>query len=121
MLTQPHVITGHPSCIELVAESINLLPVGFAPWLVVSRGEILHGRTRALLEEVFGCRVDNYSNCDEIGNIAWDGGGSPVLAVWETGSSRFLAIGDSNFLDEYVGADGNLTLGVNMVDWLSAN
>jgi len=72
MRTRPHVITGHPSCIEVVAELISRRPAGFAPQLVACRGEILHKRTRALLQEAFGCRVVNYYSCDEIGNIAWE-------------------------------------------------
>jgi len=72
MQTHPNVITGHPSCMELVAESLNGLPSRFAPDLVVSRGEILYDKTRALLERAFGCRVMNYYSCDEIGNIAWE-------------------------------------------------
>lgn len=72
MRTRPHVITGHPSCIEVVAELISQRPSEFAPQLVVCRGEILHKRTRTLLQEAFGCRVVNYYSCDEIGNIAWE-------------------------------------------------
>ncbi|MCK5245883.1 hypothetical protein KAR02_03250, partial [Candidatus Bipolaricaulota bacterium] len=72
MKTRPHVITGHPSCIEVVAELVSQRPAGFAPHLVVCRGEILHKRTRVLLQEAFGCRVVNYYSCDEIGNIAWE-------------------------------------------------
>ena len=70
--TRPNVITGHPSCMELVAESLNGLPSSFKPDLVVSRGEILYDKTRVLLEQTFGCRVANYYSCDEIGNIAWE-------------------------------------------------
>lgn len=72
MRTRPHVITGHPSCIQVVAEIVSQRPTGFAPHVVVCRGEILHKRTRALLQEAFGCRVVNYYSCDEIGNIAWE-------------------------------------------------
>ena len=72
LLTKPHIITGHPSCIEVVIERVRTLPAGFAPRLVVCRGEILHERTRALFRETLGCRVVDYYSCDEIGNIAWE-------------------------------------------------
>ena len=68
----PQVITGHPSCIEAVAEALDHRPAGFAPRLVVCRGELLRDRTRALLRERLGCKVVDYYSCDEIGNIAWE-------------------------------------------------
>lgn len=69
---RPHVITGHPSCLELVAEDLHTRPRGFAPRLVVCRGELLSDSTRSKLRESFGCKVVDYYNCDEVGNIAWE-------------------------------------------------
>lgn len=69
---RPHVITGHPSCLELVAEEVHSRPPGFAPRLVVCRGELLSDSTRSLLRENFGCKTVDYYSCDEVGNIAWE-------------------------------------------------
>ena len=72
--TRPQVITGHPTCLEAVAEAIERS--GRQGWLgtrlVVCRGEMLTPRTRALLERAFACRVSDFYNCEEIGNIAWE-------------------------------------------------
>ena len=72
--TRPQVITGHPSCLETVAEAIE--QSGRQRWsgtrLVVCRGEMLTPRTRVLLERAFACRVSDFYNCEEIGNIAWE-------------------------------------------------
>lgn len=69
---RPHVITGHPSCLESVAEKLHRRPPGFAPRLVVCRGELLRDSTRSMLRETFGCKIVDYYSCDEIGNIAWE-------------------------------------------------
>ena len=69
---RPHVITGHPSCLELVAEELHTRPPGFAPRLVVCRGELLNDSTRSMLRETFGCKTVDYYSCDEIGSIAWE-------------------------------------------------
>lgn len=69
---RPHVITGHPSCLELVAEEIHGRLPGFAPRLVVCRGELLSDNTRSTLQESFGCKTVDYYSCDEVGNIAWE-------------------------------------------------
>lgn len=68
----PDVITGMPSCLELLAERLRGRGKPHQPLLVVSRGEQLHTPTRKLLAEVFGCRVVDYYNCEEVGNIAWE-------------------------------------------------
>jgi len=69
---RPHVITGHPSCLELVAEEIHGRSPGFAPRLVVCRGELLSDNRRSTLQESFGCKIVDYYSCDEVGNIAWE-------------------------------------------------
>jgi len=69
----PDVITGMPSCLELLAERLHERgETPHQPLLVVSRGEQLHTAARKLLAEVFGCRVVDYYNCEEVGNIAWE-------------------------------------------------
>ena len=70
----PQVITGHPSCLELIAEALRDSATAHAihPRLVVPRGELLQPNTRTLLAEVFQCRVADYYNCEEVGNVAWE-------------------------------------------------
>lgn len=72
--TRPQVITGHPSCLETVAEVIESIGIegGLDTRLVVCRGEMLATPTRALLERAFACRVSDFYNCEEIGNVAWE-------------------------------------------------
>ncbi len=66
-----HVITGHPSCLGLLAEELVGQKTVVSPRLVVSRGEMLQAAMKQRLEEVFGCAVVDYYNCDEVGNVAW--------------------------------------------------
>lgn len=70
--SKPTVITGHPSCLELIAEQIHLEARKVRPQLVVCRGEVLEPSARLLLSQVFDCRVVDYYSCDEVGNVAWE-------------------------------------------------
>lgn len=74
LASSPQVISGPPSCLELVARRVRRLPRphSFRPRLIAPRGEVLHDATRALLGEVFRCRVADFYSCEEIGNIAWE-------------------------------------------------
>jgi len=71
---RPQVVTGHPSCLQLVAEAIadSVGLDGPRPKLVAARGEILHAETRWELGRVFGCPVVDLYNCEEVGNVAWE-------------------------------------------------
>jgi len=66
------IIEGTPSHLELLAEQVMRQGVAVPrPRLVVAYGEVLHSHQAALIEAVFGTRVANYYNCEEVGNIAW--------------------------------------------------
>ena len=54
------------------------------PRVISPRGEMLRREARALLEETFGCRVVDQYNCEEIGNMAWDGASNGVTPNTET-------------------------------------
>ena len=71
---KPQVVTGHPSCLQLVAERIADSRALDKRWpkLVAARGEILHEETRLELRRAFGCPVVDLYNCEEIGNVAWE-------------------------------------------------
>jgi phenylacetate-CoA ligase len=74
LAASPDVVTGHPSCLELVAEAIRDEGgwSGRRPKLVAARGEILREETRVLLGRTFECPVVDHYSCEEIGNIAWE-------------------------------------------------
>lgn len=67
----PHVISGTPTVLDLLARHLEESPValGFVP-LVATRGEVLFAPVRAKLERAFGCRVADLYNCEEIGHVA---------------------------------------------------
>ena len=74
LASSPQVISGPPSCLELISEQIRDMPrpKGFRPRLIAPRGEVLHPATRVHLEEVFRCTVADFYSCEEIGNVAWE-------------------------------------------------
>lgn len=70
---QPHVITGPPSCLEVLADSwVSADRDGGGLRLILCRGEVLSCEARRRLAEVFQCRVVDYYNCEEVGNVAWE-------------------------------------------------
>ncbi len=70
---RPHILTGAPSCLELLADNWRSVGSSVAgPSLVVSRGEVLGGESRSRLQEAFRCRVVDYYNCEEVGNVGWE-------------------------------------------------
>lgn len=70
---RPDVVEGRPSSLwSLVAEARRLgldLP---RPRVVISFAETLFPHVRAELNHAFGCRVADYYNCEEVGNVAWE-------------------------------------------------
>lgn len=68
---RPTLLTGSPTSLQVIAAEITrrCLPAP-RPRLLVARGEVLHPELRQHLSEVFGCRVVDYYNAQEIGNIA---------------------------------------------------
>ncbi|MFC2082812.1 phenylacetate--CoA ligase family protein [Candidatus Bipolaricaulota bacterium] len=70
---RPQILTGPPSCLELLAEQWTAAGLdGVALGLVVSRGEVLSDQTRARLQRTLQSRVVDYYSCEEVGNIAWE-------------------------------------------------
>jgi len=66
----PQVVSGYPTALSLLVEGLRESSVPRSVRLVATRGEVLHAPVRATVEEVFGCRVADFYNCEEIGNIA---------------------------------------------------
>jgi phenylacetate-CoA ligase len=67
---RPQVISGYPTALDILATEGGA-PT-YRPDLVACRGEVLDPQTRATLENVFGARVADFFNAEEIGNIAWE-------------------------------------------------
>jgi phenylacetate-CoA ligase len=69
----PALVQGRPSTLWGLAKALRDRGIrSVRPRMVVSFGEILFPTVRELLAEVFGCRVVDSYNCEEIGNIAWE-------------------------------------------------
>ncbi|MCK5246421.1 hypothetical protein KAR02_05955, partial [Candidatus Bipolaricaulota bacterium] len=71
--TSPGLIEGRPSSLWALALEARVQGVSFPrPRLVASFGEALYPHVRQLLEELFGCCVADFYNCEEVGNVAWE-------------------------------------------------
>ena len=69
----PTLVQGRPSTLWKLARGLTDRGIrSVRPRIVVSFGEILFPAVRGLLAEVFGCRVVDSYNCEEVGNIAWE-------------------------------------------------
>ncbi len=70
---RPSILTGCPASLEMIAAEMRRLAVQPPhPRAVITRGEVLHGEVRRRLAEVFGCRIVDFYNAQEVGNIAWE-------------------------------------------------
>jgi len=74
---RPHVISGYPTALEILADALgaqalHASPTALSPRLVATRGELLVEATRRSIESAFGCRVSDFYNCEEVGNVAWE-------------------------------------------------
>jgi len=70
---RPGLIEGYPTCLDLLAEALVEQGItSIRPRLVVARGEVLHDEIRKRLSRVFSCRVADYYNSEEVGNVAWE-------------------------------------------------
>jgi phenylacetate-CoA ligase len=78
--TRPTLVEGRPSMLWQVARVLEVEGVtAIRPRLVISYAEALYPRVRELLERVFVCRVVDYYNCEEAGNLAWECPDRPEL------------------------------------------
>jgi phenylacetate-coenzyme A ligase PaaK-like adenylate-forming protein len=69
----PQLIEGRPSSLwSLALEARKRNTVLPRPRLVGTFGETLYPHVRQLLSEAFGCRVADFYNCEEVGNVAWE-------------------------------------------------
>ena len=69
----PGLVEGRPSSLWALALEARRQGLSLPrPGLVVSFGEALYPHVRQLLEETFRCRVADFYNCEEVGNVAWE-------------------------------------------------
>ncbi len=76
---RPHVVSGYPTALEILAEGLRDFSAALSPRLVAARGELLHETTRRTIEGAFGSRVADFYNCEEIGNVAWECPRDPTI------------------------------------------
>jgi phenylacetate-CoA ligase len=69
---RPQVLTGYPTVLNMLAEAVPKAADLRNLRLVACRGEILHHGTRELLSAVFPCRLADFYNAEEVGNMAWE-------------------------------------------------
>ncbi len=115
MEAQADVITGHPSCLGIVAEAARSAGARLRPRAVVCRGELLDERTRAQLHDVFACKILDYYNCDEIGNIAWECPHDPHTLHVNTDGCTVSIVGDDG-TPVRPGAEGRVVV-TNLYNW----
>ena len=67
----PHIVSGPPTSVGLLAHALGEERHCLrSTRLVATRGEVLFEAVRKDLECAFGCRVADFYNCEEVGNIA---------------------------------------------------
>lgn len=70
--SRPTLIKGRPSTLwqlALALQEQGIRPP--SPRLIFTGAEMLFSHVRLLLQDVFNCRVVDYYNCEEVGNLAW--------------------------------------------------
>lgn len=80
MRIKPTIMGGRPSAYWQLANTLRekkIMPP--VPRLITSGAELLFPHVRKLIEDVFRCRVADYYNCEEGGNLAWECPANPEL------------------------------------------
>lgn len=73
----PHIVSGYPTTIAVLAEQWKSAPAQRSLRLVATRGEVLHESERESMARGFGARVADFYNCEEIGNVATECAADP--------------------------------------------
>jgi len=105
---RPQVLSGYPTALQVLGETFRDVAVS-RPFLrlVAVRGEVLHLETRDALEGAFGCRVADYYNSEEMGNMAWECPADPATMHVNT-DGCVLEVSDANGDPLPVGAEGRV-------------
>ena len=108
--TRPMVLTGCPSSLQIIAaELVRLRIAPPRPKIIVPRGEVLRPDVRNLLSEVFGGRVIDYYNAQEIGNIARQCADSPSV-MYVNHDSCVVEVVDDEGHPVSLGQEGNIVV-----------
>jgi phenylacetate-CoA ligase len=68
---QPPLLFGHAHSVYLFAEFVHQRGIrGIRPRGIITSAMVLHSWQRAVIEEVFDCKVTNRYGCEEVGLIA---------------------------------------------------
>ena len=108
MKISPTIMGGRPSAFWDLANALRekgIVPP--VPRLMVSGAELLFPHVRALMENVFRCRVADYYNCEEVGNLAWECPANPGLMHPNT-ATGWIEVVDQRGNPTPTGIEGHL-------------
>jgi phenylacetate-CoA ligase len=108
MRIKPTVMSGRPSVFWDLINSLraqNIVPP--VPRLITCGAEILFPHVRKQIENFFRCRVADYYNCEEVGNLAWECPANPGLMHQNTATGWIEAV-DHQGKPVSAGNEGNL-------------
>jgi phenylacetate-CoA ligase len=112
----PDLVEGRPSSLVDVACEARTLGVSLPrPRVVICFGEMLHRSDREWLEKAFRCRVADYYNCEEVGNVAWECPEHPGQ-MHVNGDTTLLEIVDDDGRPLPPGESGRVLL-TNLSNW----
>ncbi len=108
MRIKPTIMKGRPSAYWALANALRekaIVPP--VPQLMLSGAELLFPNVRALMENVFRCRVVDYYNCEEVGNLAWECPSNPGLMHPNT-ATGWIEVVDQHGNPAPAGSEGYL-------------
>jgi len=109
LAARPQLVEGFPSCLEVLAYELAERAATVRPRLVATRGEVLHGPVRELLERTFRCRVVDLYGCEEGGVIAYECPATPGR-MHVNPATCCLEVVDEEGSPVEVGAEGTVLL-----------
>lgn len=110
MSIKPTIMGGRPSLYWDLANSLRekgIVPP--SPRLITGGAEILFPHVRKLLEDVFRCRVADYYNNEEGGNLAWECPANPEFMHPNTATVWIEAV-DHQGIPIPTGSEGHLII-----------
>jgi phenylacetate-CoA ligase len=110
MSIKPTIMGGRPSFYWDLANALrekDIVPP--SPRLITGGAEILFPHVRKLLEDVFRCRVADYYNSEEGGNLAWECPANPELMHPNTATVWIEAV-DQQGTPVLAGNEGHLII-----------
>lgn len=106
----PDLVSGCPSDLQLIAAQMAHGHYSkFNPKLVICQGEILRQDVQELIATAFGCRVADYYNVQEVGNLAWQCPHDPTVMHVNT-ATTLLEIVDSEGAPVESGIEGEILI-----------